>query len=424
MEKFTTYSITDGVNFNVIKDSRFKTGRASIAIFWPLEEEDVSSNAVLPFLISKSCSKYKDFTSLKRYLDELYGSSISADVDKLGESQVLSISASFLADEYSLEKESISQKVTKLLCDMLFSPLLTDGTFPQDLVDQEKRQLIEYIESEFNEKRIYSKNRCREIMCKNEKFGINKLGTKNQVAALKSRDVYSAWQKILNSAKIELTVLGNVKEPKFALDTFKEEFLKIKRGNIADCSTKIVRECKSPRECSESMKLSQSKLVMGFRTGSAGDDPDTMAMRLAISIFGATPHCKLFLNVREKYSLCYYCSANYDRTKGLMFVQSGVERKNIKKAKEEILNQLEEVKKGNFTEEDMNNIKRSLNNSYRTIGDNLSSIESFYLSQMFYKEKLSNLQYIEKLSSITKEDVIKAANKITLDTTFILEGTE
>ena len=424
MDKFTTYSVADGVNFNFIKDTRFKTGRASIDVFLPLEEKVVAANAVLPFLISKSCSKYQDFTALNRYLDELYGSSISADVTKSGETQVLSISASFLADEYALEKETISQKVTKLLCDMFFSPILVNGTFPQNLVDQEKRQLIEYIESEFNEKRIYAKNKCEEMMCKNERFGINKLGTKEKVAALTPSDVYSAWERILNGARIELTVLGNIKEPRFALETFREEFSKINRGNIFDCSTEVIKECKNPKDHSESMNLSQSKLVMGFRTGSAGDDPDTMAMRLAISIFGFSPHCKLFLNVREKYSLCYYCSASYDRRKGIMLVQSGVEKENIKRAKEEILNQLEEVKKGNFTEDDMNNIKRSLSNSYKTMGDYLSGMESFYLSQIFYKNKLSTLQYVEKLNSITKEEVIDAAKKINLDTTFVLEGIE
>jgi len=393
-------------------------------MFWPLQKESVCANAVLPFLLSKSCSKYQDFTSLHRYLDELYGSSISADVNKLGEAQALSISSSFLADEYALEKETISQKVIKLLCDMLFSPLLVENTFPKNLVDQEKRQLIELLESEFNEKRIYSKNKCEELMFKNERFGINKLGTKEGVHALTQDNVYSAWQKVLNQSRIEVTILGNVKKPESAIETFKEEFSKIKRESTIDCSTKVVRQCNTPNEFTENMKLSQSKLVMGFRTSSAGDDPDTMAMRLAIAIFGATPHCKLFLNVREKYSLCYYCSARYDRQKGIMMVQSGVESKNIKRAKEEILNQLEEVKKGNFTEEDMNNIKRSLSNTYRTIGDYLSSIESFFVSQIFYERKLTPKDFIEKLNNVSKEEIVNAAKKITLDTTFILNGTE
>ena len=205
---------------------------------------------------------------------------------------------------------------------------------------------------------------------------------------------------------------------------FKKEFSKIKREKTVDCATQIVRSCKEPHTYSENMNLTQSKLVMGFRTAIAGQDKETMAMRLAIAIFGATPHCKLFLNVREKYSLCYYCSAKYDRHKGIMLVQSGVETKNTERAKEEILNQLNEVKKGNFTDEEMNTIKRSLSNVYRTIGDYLSSIESFYISQIFDDRKLSPLDYIEKLNRITKEEIVEAAQNITLDTVYILNGIE
>ncbi len=393
-------------------------------MFLPLEKENVASYAVLPFLVSKSCSKYQDFTALNRYLDELYGSDVCGKVSKLGEAQVLKLSASFLADEYALEKETISEKATKLLCDMLFSPLLVNGTFPENLVDQEKRQLIELIESEFNKKRVYAKNRCEELMCKNERFGVNKFGTKEAVASLTPADVYSAWQKALSSAQIEFTVLGNIEDPDFALETFKKEFSKIQRSSPVNCTSQVIKGCKEPHFYSESMNLSQSKLVMGFRTAIAGKDKETMAMRLAVAIFGATPHGKLFLNVREKYSLCYYCHATYDRNKGIMLVQSGVESKNIEKAQEEILNQLNEVKEGNFTEDDMNNIKRSLSNTYKTIGDYLSSLETFYISQVFDDEKISNLEYIEQLNSVTKEEIVEAAKNISLDTVYTLVGTE
>lgn len=412
------------MNFNVIKDDRFKTGRASITIFRPLKNVEVCANAVLPFYLSKSCSKYKNFTELNRYLDELYGSSIGADVTKLGETHVLSISSSFMADDYALSGEKISEKITKLLCDLLFSPIIVQRyIFDEKLVNQEKRQLIELIESEFNDKRIYAKNKCQELMCKNEKFGINKYGSKEGMNALAVSHVYSAWETILKSSRIELTMLGNIKEPQYALEAFKKEFSSLKREGLEKCGTEIIRECREVRDFTEDVSLSQSKLVMGFRTGIAGKDKNTMAMRLAIAIFGATPHCKLFLNVREKYSLCYYCSARYDRHKGVMFVESGVESKNIEKAKDEILNQLNEVKKGNFTEEDMNNIKRSLSNTYRTIGDYLSSIESFYISQIFDEHKLSAEEFIEELNRVTKDEIVDAANKISLDTVYTLVGT-
>ena len=423
MDKFTSYNIVPGVNFNVVKDDRFKTGKVSVAIFRPLDKVEVCANAVLPFLLSKSCDKYRDFTSINRYLDKLYGASVGADVSKLGEAQVLSISSSFLADDYALSKEKISEKITNLLCEMLFNPIVVNDVFSSNLLDQEKRQLIDLIESEFNDKRIYSKNKCQEFMCKNERFGVNKYGTKSGVEGLCASKVFDVWKENLKSSRIELTLLGNVKEHEFALDAFKDKFKNLERENIKECETQIIRECKDVHDFSESVSLSQSKLVMGFRTGIAGKDKNTMAMRLAVAIFGATPHCKLFLNVREKYSLCYYCSAKYDRHKGIMLVESGVESKNIERAKEEILNQLDEVKKGNFTQDDISNIKKSLSNMYRTIGDYLSSIESFYLSQIFDERKFSTDEFIEKLERVTKEEIVDAANKIYLDTVYTLVGT-
>ena len=161
---FIKKEILKDVNFNNIKEDRFKTGRVSITLFTPLKNETASKNAIVPFILSKSCRNYPNLQSLHKKLDELYGASINADVSKLGEVQVLTISASFLDDKYSLDNETISDKVIDLFCQMIFDPLLENGTFPEDTVEQEKRQLIETIESEFNDKRIYAKNRCEEKM--------------------------------------------------------------------------------------------------------------------------------------------------------------------------------------------------------------------------------------------------------------------
>ena len=419
--KLNIYKISDGVNFNVIKDTRFKTGRISINIYTPLNKETAAINALLPFLLTKSCRIYPDFTSLNKKLDELYGASIYADVGKLGDMQVLNMSASFMDDRYSLDEECISEKITELLCSMLFDPVIVNENFSIDNVNQEKRQLKELIESEFNDKKIFAKNRCEELMCKNEKFGINKLGTKEDLSKILSKDVYEAWINILKTAHFELFLLGNLDETK-TLNVFKNAFSKIKREDIVKFGTEIIKKAKKEHSYKETVNATQSKLVLGFRTETAWQDKDINAMRVTIALFGSTPNSKLFLNVREKYSLCYYCSAKYDRIKGIMLVQSGVEKENIEKAKNEILNQLEEIKKGNFSEEDIIAIKKSMANSYRTVGDYLSSLESFYSSQTFDKKIYSPEEIVENINKVSKEDIIEASKKITLDTIYALVG--
>lgn len=416
-----TYKISDGINFNVIKDDRFKTGRISINMYVPLDRKTAAVNAILPFMLTKSCRKYPDFTSLNKKLNRLYGASISADVGKMGDMQALSMSAAFLDDRYALGKECISEEVTELLCSMLFDPVVVNENFSVENVAQEKRQLIELIQSEYNDKKIFARNRCNELMCKDEKYGINRLGTEADVNNLVSEDVYKAWKKILESARFEIFLLGNFDETK-ALKVFKEAFSSVERKNIVVFENQIIKAAEKDKAYNETVKASQSKLVMGFRTNIAWQDEDVDAMQLAVALFGSTPHSKLFLNVREKYSLCYYCSAGYNKIKGIMLVQSGVEKDNIEKAQQEILNQLEEVKRGNFTDEDIATTKRSLANSYRTIGDYLSDLESFYTAQAFKEKIFTPDELIDGLNGVTKEQIIEAARKITLDTVYALIG--
>lgn len=422
--KFSRLEIAPGVSFNAIKDGRFKTGRISVTLFLPLKRETAAVCAVLPFVLTNSCRKYPDFTSLNQHLEELYGASLFADVNKMGEMQALTVAVSFLDDKFTLDGENLSRSLTQLLCDILFDPLLTEaGAFKEESVEQEKRQLIELIDSEYSDKKAFAKTRCEQIMCQDEKFGISKWGEKEDVAALSPKDIVKAWQTALKTAKIEVMALGDLDE-KSALAGFKEAFSKIKRENVAKFETQVIRKVEKVNEQCEKQDVAQCKLVMGFRTGAAQTDPEVMAVRVAVALFGATPQSKLFLNVREKLSLCYYCAAKYDRIKGIMLVQSGVEQKNLDKARAEILNQLDEIKNGNFTDAELDDTKRSLANSYRTIGDFLSGLENFYLSQVFDGEFLAPEQFIEAMEKVKKEQVAAAAKLITLDTVYALVGSE
>lgn len=422
--KFSRLEIAPGVSFNTIKDDRFKTGRISVTMFLPLEKETAAVYAVLPFVLTNSCRKYPDFTSLNRHLDELYGASLFADVNKMGEMQALTVAVSFLDDKFTLEGENLSRSLTQLLCDILFDPLQTEaGAFKEKVVEQEKRQLIELIDSEYSDKKAFAKTRCEQVMCQDEKFGISKWGKKEEVAALSPGDISKAWKTALKTAKIEIMALGDLDE-KSALAGLKEAFSKTKRENVAKFETQVIKKAEKVKEQCEKQDVAQCKLVMGFRTCAAQTDKEVMAVRVAIALFGTTPQSKLFLNVREKLSLCYYCAAKYDKIKGIMLVQSGVEQKNLDKARDEILNQLDEIKNGNFTEAELDDTKRSLANSYRTIGDFLSGLENFYLSQVFDGEFLAPEQFIEAIEKVSKEQVAAAAKLITLDTVYALVGSE
>lgn len=414
-------AICDGVNFRSIRDTKFKTMRISAHLIVPMSRQTAAENALLPFLLSRASREYPDFTKLGQRLAELYGASLNADVQKLGDLQVLSLSASGIADRYALEGEAISGELAKLLCSILFDPPLVDGLFPEDGFEQEKRQTMELIDSEYSDKRTYARQRCEAIMCADEPYGVNRYGGKEDIARVERPALTAAWKRLLDTAKIELMVLGDC-DPAPVYEGFRAAFETLGSRKTADCTTKVVRSAEKVNTVTEKMDVAQGKLVMGFRTGTATPDEEVPATRLMAALFGGTPNSKLFLNVREKLSLCYYCSASYNSMKGIMLVQSGVEVKNMERAKEEILRQLDEVKQGNFDESEVEAAKMSLCNSYRTLSDSLGGLENWYLSQTFASHSQQPEEAAAQINAVTRQEIIDAANRVTLNTVYCLVG--
>ena len=424
MIKFSKKNLCNGINFTNINDDRFKTMRLSVAFFMPLDKDTASCNGIGPFILRRSCKEYPDFTSLNRKLAKLYGAHLYASVNKMGETQVLSISIVSIDNRYALDNENMEKEIANLLCSVIFNPLLDENdNFKIDDIEQERRQMIEYLDAEYNNKRSYAKIKCLELMCKDEKFSVNCFGDKKHLSNLKQNEVYAAYKKMLSSARIEIMALGNLNSD-FIFDIFKNEFSKIERNNICTCKTQIIKSKNQSQEFTEEMDIAQCKLVLGFRCDVEPSKKDKMAMKLMSALFGGTPYSKLFLNVREKMSLCYYCQSSYDRYKDIIFVQSGVEKENLQKAKKEILNQLEEIKNSNFSESDISAAKMSIVNSILSTRDSLAAIEGFYLYQALDETIFSIDETIDIINSINKEDIVNSAKKVTLDTVYSLIGKE
>ena len=413
--------ICDGVNFRSVQDTRFKTMRIAVSFILPIKKDTAAANALLPFLLSRASREYPDFTKLSERLAELYGAALNADIHKLGETQVLSVCAVGLADRYALEGENISMELSRLLCSVLFDPPFVDGLFPEHDFEQERRQTVELIDSEFNDKRTFAKHRCEEVMCEKEAFGINRYGSREAILALTRPQLTAAWENVLRHARVEIMVLGDC-NPQPVFRSFQSAFQKLGRTGAADCRTEIVKSAAQVRDVTETMSVAQSKLVLGFRAGAAVPEDDVAAVKLMTAIFGGTPHSKLFLNVREKLSLCYYCAARYDWNKGIILVESGVENQNIEKAKEEILFQLDEIRKGNFDDDEIRAAKMSLCNSYRTVGDFLGGLENWYVTQAFCKKIQSPEEAADAVNAVTREQIIAAAQRVALDTVYRLVG--
>ena len=279
----------------------FKTMKISVNIVVPLSIETASENALVGGLLVRSCKKYPDFTVLSKKLSSLYGADLTSSLSKLGESQVLKISVSGLDDRYSLDDVSIAKELSELLCSVIFEPNVKDNAFIESELEQERRQLLDVIDSEFNEKRIYAMEQLIKHMCKDEVFGTKRYGTAEKIKAATAESLYRAWQNLLKTAKFEILYIGDSPADK-AKEVFTKAFANIER-NVAASSTDVVKNVSEEKHITEEMELSQSKLVMGFRTQISAGDDEAVAERLICAVLGGTASSKLFNKVRAKQSL-------------------------------------------------------------------------------------------------------------------------
>lgn len=415
----TMQNIAEGIRFCSVKTDKFKTCRVNISLAMPLDK-NASARAILPFMFSRRCAKYPDYTSLNRVLDELYGAAVSAGVLKRGEAQVISFSMSAIDDRFALDGDKVALECTKLLADMIFDPLTEGESFPEDIIEQEKRLLAEAIENEQNDKRRYAMLRCEQLMFADEAYGINRFGSVEDVKALTPDVVYAAWRDVLEKATVQITMVSSM-DPQPIVDLIREKFSEIERHPV-EIKTLFVSGLPKPEYISELMPLKQGKLVMGFRTGMRSEDDMMPAMKVAVDIFGGGTYSKLFSVVREKMSLCYYCSAALFNSKGIVMVQSGIEDANEEKAKNEIINQLRLTAEGEFTDEDFSSSIKSLTDSILGNSDTPEEITAWYASQILRNELKAPETYAKEIGNVDRAEVVRAAKTIMLDTIFMLKS--
>jgi len=410
--------ISNGVEGLFISNERFNTTFISFNFYLPLKEDTVADNGLLPFILTTCSNKYQDFSKLNYKLSKLYGAHLEASTEKTGDFQVLKVAISVINDSFAIDGEQLTAEACDLLLNLIFDPKVADGSFSLEDVEREKRKAIEHIRGEMSEKRIYAKNRLIEEMYKGKAYGVPKCGSEAQVNACTGESLYTAWKRLLSSAFIRVNVIS-ANMPSGLFERIGESFADIERFDITDCtSVAPTKKATEVNTVTEKMSVAQGKLVMGFSSETYGNN--AVNLMVAVDIFGGGPYSRLFANVREKMSLCYYCSATAVRIKGLVTVDSGVEAANFDKAYSEILNQLEIVKKGEFSDFEFQSSIRSLRDSLKTYNDSQSSLDMWYALRIFASENISPEEFALLLDGVTKEDVVEAAKGIKLHTVYRL----
>lgn len=417
-----TFAILPGVTLRCFPDDRFKQNALSLQMIRPMCREEAAMNALLPAVLLRGSREHPDLRAITWRLDELYGASVGTMVRRVGDYQTTGLYCSFIDDRFTLEGESILQPMLEFLEELLLRPALENGVFRADFVESEKKNLIATIESERNDKRAYANAQMIRAMCAADSFGIPRLGEKEQVAAITPDALYAHYRKILRQSRVDIFYVGAA-APEGIAALLKTLFRKIDRRYVnlpEQTSFHDAGRC----EKTETLDVAQGKLSMGFVTPVTIRDEGFVAMQLFNAIFGGGMISKLFMQVREKMSLCYDIGSGFHGSKGILTVGAGIDCRKEPLVREQILAQLESCRRGQITEQELLAAKQSLLSSLRGTHDSPGAIEGYYASAALSGLPLTPQAYMAAVERTSLEDVVRAANTVTLHTVYFLKGAD
>lgn len=418
MKNLKTLEIGKNVKLTLIPESKFKTNLISVYIQRKLDRNEVTKNALLPGILKSGCNKYKTLGQLTDREEELYGSYLHAGASKRGESQVLGFSILSVNEKYLDEK--ILGQCIEFLNEIINNPLVIDGGFNEEYLNIEKEILKDSIMSIINDKGNYAMKRTNEIMFEGEPYSINGKGYIEDLDTIDRVSLYEHYKEVLKTSPIEIMIEGEFEESE-VVELIKEKF-QFDRGNIIDIpKEEYYKEVDEVKEVKENMDIAQGKLVMGYRCNvDYLDEEKYYSLILGSRILGGGADSKLFINVREKESLCYTIYSTIQKSKSTMMVCSGIEAQNYEKTVNLVKEQVQKLKDGDITESEISNAKIAFINSLNSLNDEIGRISDFYFSQSISKNKSDLDQIKNMINKSTKEDIVEAVKNIELDTIYFL----
>lgn len=415
------YKIAEGIHASSLATDKFKVNAITLSLKAPVTLESITMLNLLSRVLSRGCEAYPDIKSIESRLDTLYGADLDMNISRRGDSQYLCASVDFLSRKYT-EDCDIIEGAVDILTKVLLCPALENGGFIQNYVDGEKKNLADAINGLINNKARYAKLRCTEEMCSGEPFALPPLGDKSLLEAITPVSLYNFYKELIATSKIEILYTGTERFFSSVCENFSNAFGKVERSYSESCDAPQKHIHREYKELCEDMEVNQGKLSVGLTTDIVGPSDELPALIVANEIFGSSPNSKLFMNVREKMSLCYYCSSSLDASKGLMFVNAGIENENFERTRDAIFAQLDALKSGDFTDEELDNAIISLTNGYSSIPDSITALEAWYIPRIFRGDSETVEERIAKIKKVTREDITAVAAKINADIVYFLRG--
>ncbi len=411
-----------GIKLHFLNTDKFKTNIISIFLTTKLTRENVTKNALIPAVLRLGTNEIKTQKELNKKLDTMYGANFNCGIEKRGDNQVLKFYIESINDEFALEKENILEKSINLLLGVVFNPLVCGNSFNEEYVNGEKKNLKKIIEGKIDDKSSYAYIRCIEEMYKGKSYGLYQYGYIEDLDGIDARNLYEYYNLLLQQCKIDIFISGKLENEENIKNIIEQneqiKSLNERNPDFINDSKDIVENTEEKR-ISESMNITQGKLVIGMNIKDSNQEEAILSVYNAI--LGGGANSKLFQNVREKASLAYTASSLYLKNKNNIIIRCGIEIGNYEKAIEIIKQQLEDIKKGKFTDEDIINAKELMVASLNSIKDEQASQISYLMSQELLAKKIELTEYIKQIKSVTREQIINVANKVMINTIYFLK---
>ena len=409
-----------GVYLTAVQSDKFKTGCFSLNLLRPMKKEEAAANALIPSVLLRGSETCPDIASISAKLDELYGASVGTLVRKKGEVQLVGFYCDYVQDEYV--DEPVFAPVMAFLAELLLHPRLENGAFPEAVVDSEKLNLENAMLSRINDKRTYAASQLIRTMCAGQPYGIPRIGEPDDLKNITAKSLYAHYRDLLATSRVELFYMGSL-SPAAVTKVLQTVLAELPRAEVfVPVGTTPAPAARPVQEKTERLDVTQGKLSLGFFTDITAKDPRYPALVLAATVFGGGATSKLFTNVREKMSLCYYASASFEKFKGVLSVSSGVEFSKLETAKTEILRQLEACKAGDITDDELESARGYLVSDLKIAMDSPGRLDDYYMGQILLEQDGTMEDLASAIARVTKQEAADAIQALRLDTIYALEG--
>ena len=415
-----TFTLSPGVTLRCYHDTRFKQGRLTLQLVRPMDREEAAMNALLPTVLLRGTKKHPDLRSITIHLDDLYGATVGDLVRRIGDYQTTGLACSFTEDRFAMDGDKILEPVLQFLEEILLDPLTENGSFCQEIFKSEQKNLISDMDAQKNDKAAYAGSQLLKTMCRADSFSIPRIGDKEQAVVITAEALYRHYQRILKESPIEIFYVGS-SQPDHILHLLRPLVDRIDRDYVnlppqtPFCDDGSVHT-------REEMDITQSRLCMGFVTDVTNQHREFAAMQVFNTVFGAGMTSKLFMNIREKMSLCYSIGSGYYGSKGLITVSAGIDADKEDTVRSEVLNQLELCRRGNISEAELNAAKEAVLSGLRGIKDSPGTIEGYFATAALSGLCMELDEYRQAVAQVTLCDVTDAACRVRYHSDYFLRG--